>query len=115
MAVKYTQGPQNTTTGDKIYRHLPFQESRKFTQIWISGLKICHLATLVKALAAATSSQSSFLEGRGAGHRDRTNVGLHQGDQIGRILAHCANVYFEQFFKKSCKRSLCTFLFHFFP
>jgi hypothetical protein len=32
--------------GHKEYRHLPLQDPPKFIQIWIFGLKICHLATL---------------------------------------------------------------------
>jgi hypothetical protein len=31
----------------KIYQHLPLQAPPKFTQIWIFGLKIYHLATLI--------------------------------------------------------------------
>jgi hypothetical protein len=31
---------------NKIDQHLPPQDPPKFTQIGISGLKICHLATL---------------------------------------------------------------------
>jgi hypothetical protein len=30
----------------KIYHQLPLQDPPKYTQIWIFGLKICHLATL---------------------------------------------------------------------
>jgi hypothetical protein len=30
----------------KIYQHLPVQDTPKFTQIWIFGLKTNHLATL---------------------------------------------------------------------
>jgi hypothetical protein len=32
--------------GHKIYQHLPSKDPTKLTQIGISGLKICHLATL---------------------------------------------------------------------
>jgi hypothetical protein len=32
----------------KIYRHLPLQDPAKITQIAIFGLKIYHLATLLK-------------------------------------------------------------------
>jgi hypothetical protein len=58
---KYTKWPQNTLNGHKIYQivvnrpkfhkiyqHLPLQDPPKFTPIAIFGLKICHLATLIR-------------------------------------------------------------------
>jgi hypothetical protein len=50
----------------KIYQHLSLQDTPKFTQIWIFGLKMYHLATLEQRL---------FFEMR-----------RRQGDQIGRII-----------------------------
>jgi hypothetical protein len=32
--------------GHEIYQHLPSQDPQSFPQIWIFGLKVCHLATL---------------------------------------------------------------------
>jgi hypothetical protein len=53
---KIYQCPQNIPNCFKIiqmainyiYPHLPLQEPPKFTQIGISGLKICRLATLAQ-------------------------------------------------------------------
>jgi hypothetical protein len=36
----------NVPNVHKIYQHLALQVPPKFSQIWIFGLKICHLATL---------------------------------------------------------------------
>jgi DNA modification methylase len=47
MAAKYAKWPQNRPSGRKVYQLLPWQVPPKFTQIWIFGLKICHLATLL--------------------------------------------------------------------
>jgi hypothetical protein len=41
-----TKWHENRPNGNKIYQHLPLQDPPKFTQIWIFGLKIYHLATL---------------------------------------------------------------------
>jgi hypothetical protein len=46
IAIKYTKWLQNLPNGRKIYQNHPSQDPPKFTQIWIFGLKICHLATL---------------------------------------------------------------------
>jgi hypothetical protein len=54
IAIKYTKWSQNIPTRRNIdemainYTNifLPLQAPSKFTQIWIFGLKICHLATL---------------------------------------------------------------------
>jgi hypothetical protein len=48
MVVKYPQWKQKRPNDQKIYQHLPLQDPPKFTQIRISALKICHLATLVQ-------------------------------------------------------------------
>jgi hypothetical protein len=45
MAIKYTYWQCNLPNGNIIYQHLPLQDPRKFTKIWIFGLKIYHLAT----------------------------------------------------------------------
>jgi hypothetical protein len=51
--VKKYQITRNIPNGSKIYQnehkiyHLPLHDPPKFTQIWIFGLKICHLATLL--------------------------------------------------------------------
>jgi hypothetical protein len=45
-AIKCTKWPKNIQNGYKMYEHLPLQDPPKFTQIWIFGLKIYHLATL---------------------------------------------------------------------
>jgi hypothetical protein len=37
------------SNGHMTYQHLPLQEPPKFTQIWIFGLKNCHLATLAES------------------------------------------------------------------
>jgi hypothetical protein len=61
MATKYTKWPQNIPNGHKIYQmatkytkwpynittYFIARPSKKFTQIGIFGLKICHLATLI--------------------------------------------------------------------
>jgi hypothetical protein len=47
MAKNYTKWPQSRPYSHEIYKHLQLQDPPKFTQIWIFGLKICHLATLV--------------------------------------------------------------------
>jgi hypothetical protein len=46
MATKYINWPQSRPNGRKTYQHLQLPDSPKFTQIWIFGLKMCHLATL---------------------------------------------------------------------
>jgi hypothetical protein len=43
---KYTKWQQNRPNGFRIYQHLPLQDTPKFTQNVIFGLKICHLATM---------------------------------------------------------------------
>jgi hypothetical protein len=48
MATKYIKWPKNRPNDYKLYQHCPLQEPRKFTQIGIFGLKIHHLATLVR-------------------------------------------------------------------
>jgi hypothetical protein len=48
---KYTKSPQKMPNGHKIYLHFPFQDPPKFTQSWIFGLKMYHLATLSHAPA----------------------------------------------------------------
>jgi hypothetical protein len=45
---KITKWPLNIPNGHKIYQHFPFQGLPKFTQIFIFGLQIYHLATLLK-------------------------------------------------------------------
>jgi hypothetical protein len=45
MAIKYTNWPGMEI--EYVYPHLPLQDPPKFTQIWIFGLKVYHLATLV--------------------------------------------------------------------
>jgi hypothetical protein len=45
-AINYTYWPYNIPNGHKIYQHLPFKGSQKFTQMGIFGLKTNHLATL---------------------------------------------------------------------
>jgi hypothetical protein len=44
---KYTNWQKNTPNGRKIHKHHPLPDPQKFTQIWIFGLKIYHLATLL--------------------------------------------------------------------
>jgi hypothetical protein len=46
MAMKYTKCPLNRPNVHKIYQHLLLQFPPQFTQIYIFGLKINHLATL---------------------------------------------------------------------
>jgi hypothetical protein len=46
MYIKYTKLLQNEPNVHKIYQNLSLQDPPKMTQIWIFGLKICHLATL---------------------------------------------------------------------
>jgi hypothetical protein len=38
---------KNIPNAHKIYEHLPLQDPPNFTLIWIFGLKLYHLATLV--------------------------------------------------------------------
>jgi hypothetical protein len=47
--IKYTKWPKNRPNGHKIYQHLPMQDTPKFTQNVIFGLKIYHLATLTRS------------------------------------------------------------------
>jgi hypothetical protein len=49
MATKYTKWPKNRPNGHQIYQHhLPLQIPLKFTQNRSFGLKISHLAPLVR-------------------------------------------------------------------
>jgi hypothetical protein len=50
MAIKYTKWPQYIPNGHRIYQLFKFQGPPKFAQIWILGLKIYHLATLVMSM-----------------------------------------------------------------
>jgi hypothetical protein len=47
MAIKYTNWTLNIPNGQNIYQHLSLQDNPKFTQSWIFGLKLYHLATLI--------------------------------------------------------------------
>jgi hypothetical protein len=46
---KIYQMDANVPNDQKIYQHLPLKPTQKFTQIWIFGLKIYHLATLIES------------------------------------------------------------------
>jgi hypothetical protein len=46
MSIKNTKWLQNRPSVHTIYQHLSLQDTPKFTQTWIFGLKIYHLATL---------------------------------------------------------------------
>jgi hypothetical protein len=48
IAPKYTKWPQNRPNRHIIYKHLPLQYPPKFTQVEIFGLKMGHLATLLR-------------------------------------------------------------------
>jgi hypothetical protein len=50
-AIKYTKWPQNIPNGHKLYQHFTSLGTLKYTQIWIFGLKINHLATLASRKA----------------------------------------------------------------
>jgi hypothetical protein len=58
MSTKYAKWLQNRPNVHKIDQHLKMQHPPKITQIWIFGLKIYHLATLI----ANISSFVCFLE-----------------------------------------------------
>jgi hypothetical protein len=45
-AIYYTKCSQMISNSRKIYQHFLLQGPPKYTQIWIFGLKINHLATL---------------------------------------------------------------------
>jgi hypothetical protein len=47
MSIKRTKWLKNRPNVHEIFHHLPLQDPQKITQIWIFGLKIYHLATLV--------------------------------------------------------------------
>jgi hypothetical protein len=76
MSIKYNKRPYNGPSVHKIYQHLPVQDPPNLTQSWIFGLKTNHLATLVPTYLRPFSHYCSA-----------SNVGLKQGDQIGRIFA----------------------------
>jgi hypothetical protein len=57
MTTKYTKWKIYRPNGYKIYQHLPSQDLLKFTQIWIFGLKICHLATLLQCGTGVTAEK----------------------------------------------------------
>jgi hypothetical protein len=46
VTIKCTKWQQNGPNGLKICQHLPLQDTPKFTQMVIFGLKIYHLATM---------------------------------------------------------------------
>jgi hypothetical protein len=48
MTTKCTKRPSNIRNGHKIYQHLPIQGPPKYNKIGTFGLKIYHLATLVR-------------------------------------------------------------------
>jgi hypothetical protein len=50
--IKYTKRQLKRPNDHIIYQHIPLQDPVQLTQIWIFGLKICHLATLFPGLAA---------------------------------------------------------------
>jgi hypothetical protein len=45
------------------YQHLPLQEFPKFTQIWIFGLKIYHMAALLSGRRGGVSADGSGFTG----------------------------------------------------
>jgi hypothetical protein len=48
IAIKYAaKWPKYIPNGHKIYQHLSLHDTPKFTQSWIFGFKIHHLATLL--------------------------------------------------------------------
>jgi hypothetical protein len=47
ISTKYTEWLSNRPSVRKIYQHLPLQDPPKITQIWVFGMKIYHLATLL--------------------------------------------------------------------
>jgi hypothetical protein len=47
MSIRYNKRPQDGPSVHEIHQHIPLQDLPKFTQIWIFGLKINHLATLI--------------------------------------------------------------------
>jgi hypothetical protein len=50
ITIKYNKRPLTGPSAHKIYQHLPLQDPKKFTQIWIFGLKTNHLATLLATI-----------------------------------------------------------------
>jgi hypothetical protein len=51
---KIWQMAVNIPSVHKLYQHLLLQDPPKFTQIWIFGLKIYHLATLLRTRSFST-------------------------------------------------------------
>jgi hypothetical protein len=45
-------------------QHLPLQDPRKITQIWIFGMKIYHLATLIRCLPMVLSMTVAHVDVR---------------------------------------------------
>jgi hypothetical protein len=62
MAGKYTKWLENIPNGHKIYQHFPLQDTPKYTQIGIFGLKINHLVTLVFVCCSKKKSGNPALE-----------------------------------------------------
>jgi hypothetical protein len=60
-ATIYTKRPQYIPNGLKIYQHFRLQDPPKFTQIWIFGMKIYHLATPDKAVTDSNEG-TTFVE-----------------------------------------------------
>jgi hypothetical protein len=53
-AINYTKWWLNIPNGHEMQQHFPFQGPRKFTQVWIFGLKIYHLAALNRGFQTLT-------------------------------------------------------------
>jgi hypothetical protein len=62
MVIKYSKWKWNRPNGHKIYQHISLQDTRKFTQIGIFGLKICHLATLPKRASVCSRAKDSKVD-----------------------------------------------------
>jgi hypothetical protein len=62
MVIKYTKWPLNVRNNHKLYQYFPLQGPHTFTQIWILGLKIYHLATLFETIFCCFGDGDAFLE-----------------------------------------------------
>jgi hypothetical protein len=58
-AIRYIKWTENLPNGHKIYQYLPLHYPPELAQIWIFGLKMYHLATLVQKLNGEQRTCSS--------------------------------------------------------
>jgi hypothetical protein len=72
MTTKYTKWPENIPNGHKIYQHFPLQDPPNLPTLDFFGLKINHLATLLRRGNNFSLRQQKMVEKRGSFRRQKS-------------------------------------------